>query len=289
MANYLISSAAETAINNLIKQHSTNIRQAAVSCAAGGTRGAMNYVRIVAAGLEKELGNPADLQKVHARVAEDMRAAVKNSFEQTVKSHPGSYRAGENRLSGGMLKRAVMSSSLAIGTAEGIDYVDADRLDEEAAHWRRLNFGAYGTEVAGRKTEVFQFRFDDIVLFSVGFKDRPRPAFSMPPGRFFNAEGDLVAHSSSRFTGSGVSRTGMDRFYPGGGRGNKVPITRGITARNFLDAGLERMVRDLPIAYTTLVDSWLDDAVTSAKLPPKVNVRVGLGRNSLGQITQANP
>lgn len=277
----------------LIKRQNTNITLASVKVVNGGTRGAMNMARILANGLKQQMQDKSELTKVHQRVANNMRDSVKSSYEQTVLSKPGQYRMGQGRISGGRLKAAIMNRNLAVGTAEGIFYVDEHRLDREAKHWRRLNFGAVGTAVTGRQAQRFKFRFDDVTLYTVGFPDEARPAFSMPPGIFEDASGEKVGRS--------VSRAGQDAFiWIRGGKNMAagvrkivdppVPITRGIKPRNFLDAGLRRMVRDLPPAYNRMVKGWLADAEKSIKLPPIVNVRAGLGQDPIsGWITQANP
>lgn len=284
---------ADTGMRGLIKRQNTNITDASVKVVNVGTRGAMNMARILAHGLQQEMQDKSELAKLHRRVAADMRESVKSSFEQTVHSKPGQYRMGDKRISGGKLKRAIMASSLAVGTEEGIFFVDEYRLSREAKHWRRLNFGAVGTAVTGREAKRFPFRFDDVTLYTVGFPDGATPSFGLPPGFFEDASGEKVDRSTSR--------RGMDKFiWVKGGKAmhpgvrkvidGPMSITRGIKPRNFLDAGLRRMVKELPPAYEKMIKGWLDDAEKAIKLPPIVNVRAGLGQNpSTGQITQVNP
>lgn len=278
-------------LNGIINRVGTDITQASIRAMNGGTRGSMNLARILATGLQKNLGNPKELRQVHADVADAMRQSVKSSYEQTVKSRPGPYRMGQGRISGGALKRAVTDPKLAVGTIEGINYVDEYRLDREAAHWRRLNFGAEGTAVGGRDARRFPFRFDNVTLYTVGFPDEARPAFSMPPGLFEDAGGEKVSRSRGR--------TGQDRFIWIRGGANMsplvrktidgpVPVTRGIKPRNFLDAGLVTLTDLLPGRYKTMVEGWLDDAAKSIKLPPPINVHAGLGYSN-NKITQVNP
>jgi hypothetical protein len=281
MADYRISSSASNAIGKLIAKESSYIGAAAMKAVSAGSRGSMNLVRVLASGLEQQMSDGSDLRKVHEEVAANMRQAVKSSFEQTVKSRPGQYRGGQNRISDGVLKRAITDPSMAVGTEEGIDFVNERKLDTEARHWKRLNFGALGTAQSGRTAKSYPLRFDGVTLFRVGFSDQSRPAFSLPPGAFSSPEGVFQPHDSTR--------TGMDRFYPGGvGTRLRIP-TRGIKPREFLDAGLRRMVEDLPVAYMTMIEGWLDDAEKSVKLPPVVNVQAGFGRDSLGRFMQANP
>jgi hypothetical protein len=297
-------------LRGIIARTNTNITDGSVKVMNVGTRGAMNMARILGTGLQKEMQDKSELKKVHRDVAAMMRDSVKSSFERTVRSRAGQYRMGQNRISGGRLKTAIMSRSLAIGTEEGIFFVDEQRLDKEAKHWRRLNFGAKGTAITGRTPSRFPLRFDDVTLYTVGFPDESRPSFTLPPGYFQSPEGGRVPFQRSR--------SGMDQFFPvtkkthpsegnkvsstfqnsvvtkafsGGRAGGRRGIpTRGIKPRNFMDAGLKRMVKELPPAYTRMVKGWLEDAEKSIQLPPIVNVRAGLGQNATtGRITQANP
>lgn len=270
-------------LSGIINRSGTDIAAAAASAVNGGSRGANNLVRILAVGLGKNMGNPKEMRKAHVDVAKAMRQSVKSSYEQKVKSRPGEYRVGENRISGGALKRAIMDENLAVGTIEGINYVDEHRLDVEAAHWRRLNFGAKGTAVSNRKATRYPFRFDDVTLYTVGFRDQSRPAFSMPPGFFQDGGGDKVDRSPSR--------RGQDQFIWVRGGANMspavrniidgpVPVTRGIESRNFLDAGLRTLTELLPPRYMTMVEGWLDDAKKSVQLPPmeRVNALLRTGQ-----------
>lgn len=287
MASYRISSSETGAFGRIISKESSNITTGAMKAVSGGTRGANNYARILAQGLYKGLSDKGQLTKIHEDVAAAMRQAVKSSFEQTVHSKPGQYREGQNRISGGALKRAISNPSMAIGTAEGIDFVDEGRLDKEAIHWRRLNFGALGTKVPGRNPAdlVVPFRFDDITLFSLAFKDTSRPAFSLPPGMFKSSTGERRDFDPER--------RGMDQFYPGSlyplmGREHWTK-TSGIKPREFLNAGLERMAKNLPVAYENMIDGWLADAEKAMQVEPSFNVRAGWGRNKLGQWSQSGP
>ncbi len=273
--------SAYGSLNAMIRGASTDIHFASAAAVRGGTRGSMNLVRVLSEALEKRIGDPSDLQKIHSNVAAGMRQSVKSSFEQSVKSYTGTYRVGQNRISGGALKRAITSDSLAVGTPTGIDFIDQGRLDTEAAHWRRLNYGAFGTRVKDRQVTKRPFKFDNVILYTIGLTDSPRPAFGMPPGRFTTTEGKRISYEPSR--------RGLDKFSPGGGGRRPIPVTGGIRARNFLDAGIVRLTTDLPPAYTRLVKSWLNDAGKSGSLKnTSVRIRAGV-HDRQGRFTSIAP
>lgn len=185
------------------------------------------------------------------------------------------------RFAGGKLKGALASKRFYRATPEGIDFINETVLNKAARHWMRLNAGA-GRVGRGSKRR-FEVRFSNLVVAALGVNMDPRPAFSMPRGFWFNrAEGQLVA--------PGANPRGTDEFYPvGEGPGAKTPAdlagsprgrgrtrrggraargspTRGIEARNFLDAGVARIARELPIQYENLYARlWKDAVITGAK------------------------
>lgn len=217
----------------------------------GGVRGATNSVVAAAVAFNNLKGNEAEMLDMHRQVANSMRRAMLTSFGQTVtanKTFGGRfYRVGQNRYSGGTLKRALQDPGMAVATARGISYVNQTKLNAEARHWQRLNFGALGTEVHNRPARQFRFLFDDVTVFTLRFRAGPRPAFFLPVGMFITPEGTRVGRSSAR--------TGLDMFQPTKKQVAVFP-TRGIEARNFLDAGLAPLAVELPAMYLQKFHAW---------------------------------
>ena len=198
----------------------------------------------------------ADMRRTNERLARVMREAAYQDFTRKVGRHrKGSYRVGRGRISGGALKRALNSKSMAVGFANRIEYVDQDLLNKTAKHWARLNFGA---GAAGRRTNVqkmYKLRFGGRgargatkapTIIKVGFRTGPRPAFYMPIGMWREEGGGRVPFGASR----------GDMFFPTSSRFWAKP-TRGIAAMNFLNAGFKALEDEFPRAYQDLYDGWL--------------------------------
>lgn len=230
------------------------------SAVRNGVRGANNGVVAAAVALSNTFGNDADLDRIHKTVAQQARVAVRLSYGQTVTARsprpPQSYRVGDNRYSGGILFRALQQPSMAVGDSKGISFVDRDMLNREAKHWMRLNFGAKGSGVSDRPGTRFRFVFDSAVVFSLQFRTQARPAFFLPVGMFYGPGGERI--------GRQAARRGMDAFRP---TGRKVAImpTRGIEARNFLDAGLAVIATELPAAYKVQFEAWFRQGTQAGK------------------------
>lgn len=259
-----------------------NIADRFASVVQQGTVGSTFGVLALAEGFKRKLGNKADTLAANEVIAFKMRAAVANSFAQTVKTHSGQYRVGErskggspflNRYSGGALRRAVLSPEIAVADAEGISYVDSGRLTKEAAHWMRLNFGAGGRDTTGNARVAV--KFDGAQVFNVGFSVQQRAAFTMPFGVFKNSKG-IVEFSQS-------NTPGRDKFYP---QGKKKYPTRGIRGAHFFDAGLRALALNFPLEYDKVLSRWYGE-IQGDLLPERITLQTG--RNALGQFTSNRP
>lgn len=147
----------------------------------------------------------------------------------------GSYRVGD-RYSGGALARALSNPDMVKATAFGLYFINVDRLDREARHWRRLNFGAGAGGAEGIEAPG-QFPVTGMGLM-IGLEPDPRPSFTMPRGLWLSRGGVRQPPSTDR--------VGQDAFYLASGSGYEQSggfgiradagrITRGIASRNFLD------------------------------------------------------
>lgn len=231
----------------------------------------------------KELGRvfregiaPDEFAKAHERLARGAQQAIINAYDQTVtraKTSNSAYRSeltGRNRrYAGGALRRALEHPNFVSADAQGFGIINVKILDEEAAHWARLNFGALPAGRGSRDT--YQVRFSNLVVASIGLMEGPRPAFFIPRGYWWKPGEGPYSPSASR--------KGQDEFYPigtgprkrnnpgdnqgrrGGDRRYRSTMrtgrdtqtrasyqrrkpTRGIKARNFLNAGLEYVAED---------------------------------------------
>lgn len=146
------------------------------------------------------------VERANKQLAAEMRKGLLQRYGQSVerrKQVPSYHRA--NRLSGN-LRRAISQPDMAVGTATGISYINQDRLNTEARHWRRINFGVRGA--AGAKGGAAQSKApEEFTLLSsgrgqrnagkVGFKSDPRPPMYLPAG-FWEFIGGKAPGASQR-------------------------------------------------------------------------------------------
>lgn len=243
-------------------------------------RGALLFAAVAEAASRK-----VGMANRHSVIAREAQSAVIAAYERRFTNNVGSYRQGDpKRLSGQMLK-ALRDPSLMIAQRDGILMFNEAVLDEKAAHWYRLNFGA---QPRGRQkiSKTYKLDFEGATVGEISLKHRrPSGRFSMPAGVFISPGGEIVGHD--------VNRRGWDKFYTIGafyrnigGKGAVLDVsklgarpketkagrrglalntpkdipTQGIVGGLFFDAGVKVVAKQLPILYSTLLDEWSEEA-----------------------------
>ncbi len=219
----------------------------------------------------------ADLQGAHQHIGERAQRSVLGSYDQVVTARETAagrthYRIHarnprNRRFAGGRLRRALASPAFFEATPRGLRFINVDLLNREAKHWARLIFGARPRGQGSRR--AFPVTFSNLFVASIGLEQEARPGFSLPRGYFF----DL---GENKAIGASPSRVGQDPFYPGGtgplyrrsARLGKRRATRGIEARNFLDAGMARTAREFGPTYTRLYQRMWDKGIIAARSAP---------------------
>lgn len=261
-------------------------REAAAEVQAGVAKAYLKAVQEAARQAKdfaNELQKPLDQarQEMFQRLGENAQRSMLSAYGQLVskRSTVPSYRSGNGRLSGGVLRRAIGSSEFFTATADGLEWGNTAFLDSEARHWHRINFGA-GDRGAGGDAKEFP-----VFGTALGFEEGPSPAFSMPPGFWLGPDGK-IQRGGSRFSAENVSGIrGSGAFYPSttdvskGGGGLQAALgragarstrrgrpagwrpTKGIEAANFMNAGLARIARDLPDLYDALTQDLVEGAI----------------------------
>lgn len=225
---------------------------------AGDT--ASRSFRAFAAGMD--VGAKGDLAQVHRRIAANARDAIRAEYEYEVDS----VRTVEpykrfNRLSG-QLGKVVRRRDLVRGDAEGVHFIDAGTLDKEAAHWRRVNFGA-GSQ-AGEQPAPIPIRLFGEALQMASFDIGPSRGFSLPKGFFIQGGRAVIPNSNYRGAGS------VGPFIPNRKSPYRPAPTEGIRGRHFLEAGLESMRHDFPNMYADLLAEWIARGSRKAKAIQRV-------------------
>lgn len=190
------------------------------------------------------------------------------AFEADVTAREGPasashYRAGDGRLAGGLVRRVIGDPDFFRATSLGLEWGNKELLDNAAAQWHRLNFGA-GGRGGDDGGEEFPVRFGG-GSSALTFNEEASPGFSMPQGVWIDLAGKRV--------GAGSSANGADQFFPQRrvvrddagtaigsinvrpagilGGSNSVRGTRGIEGKHFMEAGLRTMANLLPVAMQT--------------------------------------
>jgi hypothetical protein len=227
----------------------------------------------------------------HSIIAAEAQNAVIAAY--TRRYTRNSYRVGDPKRLSGKMMEALTDRSLMISQRDGILMFNEAMLDQKAAHWYRLNFGA---QPAGRRkvSKTYKINFEGADLGNLSLrKNRASGRFSLPAGVFISG-GKVVAHEKGRrgtddfytfgaFYGALGGSGGLDakKLHKGGltvgktkaGRvGFKMETpkdipTRGIVGGLFFDAGVKVVAKQLPILYSTLLDEWIEKAQTKGKGP----------------------
>jgi hypothetical protein len=184
------------------------------------------------------------LKQAHEQIAKRAQQATANAYDQRqprrrIDKIFSRYARRPNRFAGGALRRAIMNPDFYRADAHGISFINESLLTREAAHWKRLNFGAGAG--ATRPPRQYAVDWGGLVVATLGLQPDPQPAFLMPPGFWVRA---------SRY-GQGLrqesGQPGTGGFFPTGKR--LVTPTRGIAATNFLDTGVRTIAQEFPKAY----------------------------------------
>lgn len=283
--------------------------QASMAIAAGVTN-AVREANGQVAGYVAELARvmaigvaPSEFSRAHERLAKAGQRSILRSYDQTVTRRKGpagrsNYRAdaaGRNRrYAGGLLRKALASPQMIYWDERSLALINVSLLDREAAHWARLNAGAGPAGRGSRRT--FQVQFGSLVVGAIGIDMTPSSAFFIPRGYWWApGEGPYSPNATRR---------GMDEFYPiktgpkkrnnPGDNTSKVRFkartagdqnrlegpsyqrrrpTRGIQARNFLDAGAATVAKELGPTYEQLYRDLYTKKLVRVK-PSKIRASV---------------
>lgn len=227
--------------------------------------------------------------RVHEHVARLAQRSVIQSYAQLITAQEGPasrthYRAGRDprrdRLAGGILRRALGRPDFVEAGPDGLRFVNVTMLDEQAAHWHRIAFGAAGA--GGGSSPQFEVSFGNLLVATLGYDEPASPAFALPRGFWLDLSGERVR--------AGVNPAGSDQFYPQSGRSSYskrrgVPSrlsrrqTRGIVGRDFFAAGLARVAHEFPLGYEQYYQRLYDQYAASGTGPLTINAHpVGRAR-----------
>lgn len=221
---------------------SLDLRAAFVAAAKAANSDTSKQLVALGRWMETHARSSAETQELHQRVLLLAQRSTLASYDRTRKG-PSGYRQG-TRFSGGKLRGVLAGPSFITATPTGIGFIDANRLNNEAWQWKRLNFGAGQAGEESPRSQMYPLRISNMVVAVLGLEEGPRPAFTIPVG-FFNAKNEF--HPGFP-TGAQRADGGADM------RVVREPVvTRGIRARHFLDAGIQRIGNETWPAYQEFI------------------------------------
>lgn len=239
MAHAPLRSVADPARRALTLSVADMLAEAMADVTERTARQLSAMAKVLAAGVA-----PERVQHANEKVGVEAQKSVLRSYNQVVtarRKQPSlpAYRL-QSRFAGGALRRALDGPEFFLATAQGLAFGNVKELNREARHWARLNYGAGSVGKGSRRQ--FQVKWSDLVVGVISLDKPARPAFKAPTGYFVHG----ASGESQRFD---EGRRGMDQFRP---RGSAMHPTRGIVARNFLDAGLKTIADEFPNRYQDL-------------------------------------
>lgn len=182
------------------------------------------FIKRVQRGVEDREGMLA----VHKEAASIGQRAMLESYEGSLLPHEYYHRT--NRFGAGRLRSALASEEFfGYIDAEGIGFGDQNYLDETAAQWSRLNFGAAPAGRGVHREIVVGSASEQLTSFF--FEREPSAAFRLPQGYFVT--GGVVSRPDAGFRGA---HTG-GAFFATSFR--KLGFTEGVAARDFIGDGIQ--------------------------------------------------
>lgn len=283
----LVDGAAANAVHTVVESLTTQFARAVLA----DTKYKQQQLISLAQVFERGLQNSARLQQIHQRVGAAAQRSVIASYGQLVTGQEGAasrshYRAGRSRLADGVMRRALGRGDFFEAGPDGLRFINITMLDDQAAHWHRLAFGAAGR---GRGSAVrYTVTLGNVAVAAIGYDEPPSPSFRMPPGLWITPQGERVA--------PGANPNGSDLFFPQSERPSGVrgrpsfrntrqtsqgpqtfvgAMSRGIVGRDFFAAGVRRIAEEFPRGYLAYYEEIFDEWVSGRGPLTRITVPVG--------------
>lgn len=224
------------------------IRQCIAAAPKGAGRSLQLYLQ--ATGPKVTRNREGRIKAIHTEAAEDALYAIRAAYRGREKPHSFSYRVGENRETGKLLKAITDREMYHVGR-DGLDFINPRHLDNSAKHWYRMNFGA-GGKGAGTPPPppaIMKFLGGSIDIGLKGYT--PSAPFLLPPGIWRDRGGTVHPWDKSRLR--------MDSFHPTPIGSVPKHFSEGIRGSRFLDAGVTRLSKTLPQQYSLLFREWFKE------------------------------
>lgn len=187
------------------------------------------------------------LRERNMRVAERAQNAVVEKYiSRRGSGGPAGYRKNApepwKRDAGGKLLKALQSPKFMVVTADGILLGQKQWLTSQARQWYRLNYGT--APRPGRRPSAYNVRFMGGSSVLSLAANQPDEGFYIPAGGW-SKTGEFTPYGFA-MRGGGKPRDSKGRFIRIN-QGRK--LTRGVSAWNFLDAGVSVLAKQLPLEW----------------------------------------
>lgn len=154
------------------------------------------YVDQWARTVRRNFTKKAGLHELNERIVQEAKMRMGLHFMENTHLDAPVYRAGDpDRFSGGRLLAAIMGSDIIRANPGGsssnatIEFIpDVNKLDEEVAHWYRMNFGSTGAAKGKRTIPRGSVRIwgESIIQFTTAGLGPSDKANWLPPGYWVN-------------------------------------------------------------------------------------------------------
>jgi len=183
--------------------------------AMGGSLGATAKIitKVIAEGLAHGVFTSKDLREANLEIARRAQRDIVQGWRSRLPLKSPPYRRGsdpnKDRLSG-KLGETLASESMVQGTTDrGISFLNTSVLAEEARHWYRVNYGAYGHNVAAiRRPKMYPVTVDGHTLFTLQDENQPAPN-SFLPVRFSFQHNEFIPHQGPADVEGGGHRAAL--------------------------------------------------------------------------------
>ena len=219
------------------------------------------------------------IQGYYNEAAQEATRSAARAYQRRVyrtrSSSEGVPYRNEWRYSGGKLLTALNSPQMYQVTATGIKFINKQWLDQQAAQWYRLNFGAGARGARTPPGHRYRMRIfgqtlpGDFGLYNLG----PSAGFQLPSGYWSSKYPQKLP---VRWDGA---RRGQDFFIMGAPEGpvqgqstsqrgeylgqvlrRRPTGSLGIQGSRFLDVGVGRLVQLFPVVIEKLLTDWFSEA-----------------------------
>lgn len=260
------------------------IRDALNQTVLGVMEGVEQEIDLFLRSMAKAATRPGEKKKIHETAGRLAQSATVSEYQRfhvgrNRRGRRSSFASSENftRYAGGKLLSALSSPAFYTATEQGVEFANKAHLDQTAAQWYRLNFGAGLRGKTSRKHGIHNIKFYGEAVSPLSLRGfGPSAPFSMPAGIWDpsgkpdpsrRGEDEFVPSSLFEASYAGQNLVGValgggasSRFYAG-------RATLGIKGTAFLDAGIRVLAEQLGVGWTVLMDSWFQEAANESKGP----------------------